>query len=152
MDVENYDKDLFVGDRRYNDYTSMMAALVILKLIAEIIVECPTCKGRPKGHPISVTKGGTELDGKFYQVDPKFVVGHDKLKSFDCKHKVGQYHNLEPMFQLEVTHADMSHVVSVEFTECAYWAINYSNWQDKGMKESCCALGDLTNVLGEMTT
>ncbi len=119
-----------IGERGYNDYTSMMGALVVLKLIAEVVLECP-----------KTDNGGTELDGKFYQVDPQFVANHVKLKSFDCKLK---------NTLIEVTHKDMSHTVSVDFLDgCAHWQIEWTNWHDT-KENSFCGLGNLTNVLSEV--
>jgi len=135
------DKHYSVGDRGYNDYTSIMGALVILKLITEVVLECPKTDGRTKGKPIDVSNGGTELDGKFYQIDPQFVMAHDTLKSFDCKLDENA---------IRVTHEDMSHTVCVEFTECAYWEITYSNWKDQPQSPLTCGGGDLTNILSEV--
>ena len=118
-----------VGDRGYSDYKSLKKALKILESISEIVVQFPES-----------SKGGTEINEKFFDIDIDHIADHEKLNTY-IVNVIDD--------TINVTHEEMTHMVNVEFDEKSHWGIQYINWQNPNVGQTYIARGDLGSVDGQ---
>ena len=118
-----------VGDRGYSDYKSLKKALKILESISEIVVQFPES-----------SKGGTEINEKFFDIDIDYIADHEKLNTY-IVNVIDD--------TINVTHEEMTHMVNVEFEEKSHWGIQYINWHNPSVGQTYIAMGDLGSVDGQ---
>ena len=118
-----------VGDRGYSDYKSLKKALKILESISEIVVQFPES-----------SKGGTEINEKFFDIDTDYIADHEKLNTY-IVNVIDD--------TINVTHEEMTHMVNVEFEEKSHWGIQYINWHNPSVGQTYIAMGDLGSVDGQ---
>ena len=115
-----------VGERGYSDYKSLKKALKILESISEIVVQFPES-----------SKGGTEINEKFFDIDIDHIADHEKLNTY-IVNVIDD--------TINVTHEEMTHMVNVEFEEKSHWGIQYINWHNPSVGQTYIAMGDLGSV------
>ena len=115
-----------VGERGYSDYKSLKKALKILESISEIVVQFPES-----------SKGGTEINEKFFDIDIDHIADHEKLNTY-IVNVIDD--------TINVTHEEMTHMVNVEFEEKSHWGIQYINWHNPSTGQTYIAMGDLGSV------
>ena len=118
-----------VGDRGYSDYKSLKKALKILESISEIAVQFPES-----------SKGGTEINEKFFDIDIDHIADHEKLNTY-IVNVIDD--------TINVTHEEMTHMVNVEFDEKSHWGIQYINWHNPNVGQTYIAMGDLGSGDGQ---
>ena len=114
------------NDGGHKDFQSLITAIKILEVITKIVHESP------KG-------SGTEVDGDFYKVDVEKFSEYDELR----------YYIVNVIDDtINVTHEEISHMVTVQFAEKAYWKIEYNNWGNPEIGATTIAMGYLGNING----
>jgi hypothetical protein len=113
-------------DEGHNDFQSLITAVKILEVITKIV------RDSPKGSE-------TEVDGDSYKIDVE--------KFTECD---GLWPYIVNVIDdtINVTHEEISHMVTVQFAEKAYWKIEYNNWGNPEIGATTIAMGDLGNING----
>ena len=108
---------------------SLKKALKILESISEIVVQFPES-----------SKGGTEINEKFFDIDIDHIADHEKLNTY-IVNVIDD--------TINVTHEEMTHMVNVEFEEKSHWGIQYINWHNPSVGQTYIAMGNLGSVDGQ---